>query len=961
MSGGNPFGALFSEPNASENTKSSRRKMLSNVLGLVSPECEMDLSSLEHVLFERLIGENFDAPISYLIDSYFKIHPSMYNEAEYSLVKELINRNLCTAFTEPQLYEANSSVYQQFVESFLRDIDEENLKTNLIKDIAKRLISEGESLSQKFMYPILDIISKAIQDETTYTAISGNPLSVPAIRSLKHFLVQEDITESFLLYNFPKSSTARGVDYSRTLIGRLLTRSCIPESELSISHYFEKPSRSSPNEHTAMESRVWQGLDSLQSLLFDLFKSALKQGPKVKHLTLKWIGDCLMANSGRAKIWTNERILMSYDHVSDGFMMNLGAVLLRLCEPFTKGVKNPKMLKIDLTYTANECSVSEDSFLRGIHLSNLNRDTTLVPREKEQELLTPMEEGKPYNFITDIYFLTHKAVDLGFGVVQEKILKLNKELVQLQELHRNSEASPEAKEDIQRRMDTVLQKYLCLKAVLIEPNYLESLMHLTGATCAWLVHSALSTEDISKSYSPLSFPLPNQNFVSAKLYYIPEMIIENISEHLLVLRRFCPQTFENQGEQLPQIMDFILTFMGSAKWMKNPHLRAKMAENLECLLPIHELQNVTNSVFVRKMHREHIFFQYPHRLELIAALLHVFVSIETTGESVEFEQKFSYRRPMYDIMTYIWDKEEYRKKFVSLADEAEAHMEDENPPIFLRFVNLLINDANFLLDEALIYMKNIQEQQSERPSWESLPSNERQEREAEYMNMGRLARFHNIMGKETITVLDRLTSSIRSVFTHPTLADRIAEMLNHFLKNLVGPERKSFKVKNLDDYDFEPGEIVTNIAKIYVNYIDCKTFLYAVAKDGRSYSKDLFIQAEAVLNRIGKVQLCEELNVVGEKISKLANEKREEEELFANAPDEYLDPIMSILMRDPVTLPDSGQIVDRSTIARHLLSDQSDPFNRMPLSMDRILPNEALKEEIHEWMKKQKEAANQSS
>lgn len=37
-------------------------------------------------------------------------------------------------------------------------------------------------------------------------------------------------------------------------------------------------------------------------------------------------------------------------------------------------------------------------------------------------------------------------------------------------------------------------------------------------------------------------------------------------------------------------------------------------------------------------------------------------------------------------------------------------------------------------------------------------------------------------------------------------------------------------------------------------------------------------------------------------------------------------------MRDPVRLPTSGVTVDRSTITRHLLSDQSDPFNRIPLN-----------------------------
>lgn len=36
-----------------------------------------------------------------------------------------------------------------------------------------------------------------------------------------------------------------------------------------------------------------------------------------------------------------------------------------------------------------------------------------------------------------------------------------------------------------------------------------------------------------------------------------------------------------------------------------------------------------------------------------------------------------------------------------LEEYAEQHLEDYKPPLFLRFVNLLINDAIFLLDEAL--------------------------------------------------------------------------------------------------------------------------------------------------------------------------------------------------------------------------------------------------------------------
>ena len=136
------------------------------------------------------------------------------------------------------------------------------------------------------------------------------------------------------------------------------------------------------------------------------------------------------------------------------------------------------------------------------------------------------------------------------------------------------------------------------------------------------------------------------------------------------------------------------------------------------------------------------------------------------------------------------------------AAHSEEHIEDEDAPIFLRFVNLLINDAIFLLDEALGYMKQIGEQQAQREEWARLPPQERAEAEGQYHHMGRLARYHNIMGKETIEMLDRLSAKISAVFTHPTMVDRIAAMLNYFLKQLVGPDRKSFKVQNIESYEF---------------------------------------------------------------------------------------------------------------------------------------------------------------
>lgn len=90
------------------------------------------------------------------------------------------------------------------------------------------------------------------------------------------------------------------------------------------------------------------------------------------------------------------------------------------------------------------------------------------------------------------------------------------------------------------------------------------------------------------------------------------------------------------------------------------------------------------------------------------------------------------------------------------------------------------------------------------------------------------------------------------------------------------------------------------------------------------------------------------------KVGRAEHEEKQNQEALVDAPEEFLDPIMSTLMTDPVILPSSKVTVDRTTIARHLLSDQSDPFNRSPLTMDQVKRNEELKLKIDEWIKERK-------
>jgi ubiquitin conjugation factor E4 B len=55
---------------------------------------------------------------------------------------------------------------------------------------------------------------------------------------------------------------------------------------------------------------------------------------------------------------------------------------------------------------------------------------------------------------------------------------------------------------------------------------------------------------------------------------------------------------------------------------------------------------------------------------------------------------------------------------------------------------------------------------------------------------------------------------------------------------------------------------------------------------------------------------------------------------------------MYTLMEDPVILPSSRVSIDRDTIRTHLLSDPHDPFNRVPLKIEDVIPDTELKARI---------------
>ena len=163
------------------------------------------------------------------------------------------------------------------------------------------------------------------------------------------------------------------------------------------------------------------------------------------------------------------------------------------------------------------------------------------------------------------------------------------------------------------------------------------------------------------------------------------------------------------------------------------------------------------------------------------------------------------------------------------------------------------------------------------------------------------------------------------------------------------------KVENPEQYEFRPKEMLRDLCAIFALFASSDEFQLECAKSGCE---------PKMLKKA--VKTCQNLNLLtGDSINAFASlpnlveqaslSVADDEALVADAPDEFLDEILSTFMKDPVILP-SGHYVDRATITQHLLNDPIDPFNREEMTIEDVKPAVELKAKIESWLEKKRAA-----
>jgi len=106
-----------------------------------------------------------------------------------------------------------------------------------------------------------------------------------------------------------------------------------------------------------------------------------------------------------------------------------------------------------------------------------------------------------------------------------------------------------------------------------------------------------------------------------------------------------------------------------------------------------------------------------------------------------------------------------------------------------------------------------------------------------------------------------------------------------------------------------------------------------------------------VSERLGLTGLdAGELKALGFAGKACVEDNKVSEALALVAPEEFLDPLLSVVMLDPVRAGPHGRVFDRVSIVQQILTDPRDPYSRTPLSPEDLIPLPELKAKIKAWV-----------
>ncbi|KAJ8259685.1 hypothetical protein GJAV_G00172260 [Gymnothorax javanicus] len=800
-----------------------------------------------------------------------------------------------------------------------------NLPFGFIQELVRMTHQEEEVFKQIFI-PILQGLAQAVKecsfdsDNFKYPLMALSELC--EIKFGKTHPVCNLIT-SLPLWCPEPLSPGTGREIQRlSYLGAFFSLSVFAEDDTKVGDkYFSGPAITLENTRVVSQS-LQHYLESARGDLFKILHNILLNG-ETREAALSYMAALVNRNVKKAQMQTDDKLVST-----DGFMLNFLWVLQQLSMKI-------KLETVDPFYIFHpRCRLS---------LSSEETRLKATMEELKAWLLELHEDPSKFSepkFPTECFFLTLHAHHLSIlpGCRRyirrlRAIRELNRTVEELKNSESQWKDSPLAPRhrEMLKRCKTQLKKLVrckaCADAGLLDEGLLRRCLQFYSMVIQLILRM------VDPAYPRMTLPLNPE--IPKSFAALPEFYIEDVAEFLLFIVQYSPQVLYEPCTQ--DIVTFLVVFICSQNYIRNPYLIAKLVEVLFVTNP---------AVQPRTQRFSEMMENHPLAVkQLVPALMKFYTDVEHTGATSEFYDKFTIRYHISTIFKSLWQNIGHHGTFLEEFNSGKQ---------FVRYINMLINDTTFLLDESLESLKRIHEVQEEmknKEQWEQLPREQQQSRQSQLTQDERVSRSYLALATETVDMFHILTKQVQKPFLRPELGPRLAAMLNFNLQQLCGPKCRDLKVENPEKYGFEPKKLLDQLTDIYLQ-LDCARFAKAIADDQRSYSRELF---EEVISKMRKAGIkstiaIEKFKLLSEKVEEIVARNSQSEIDYSDAPDEFKDPLMDTLMSDPVRLP-SGNIMDRAIILRHLLNSSTDPFNRQPLTENMLESVPDLKERIQAWMR----------
>ncbi|OAL47049.1 ubiquitin conjugation factor E4 [Pyrenochaeta sp. DS3sAY3a] len=881
---------------------------------------------LDSVILEAASSQTHGTSLDYLLGCWkrvSKLSKSIANKSDpkFEIAKEA--RRLCFSYcifaaTMPDMFGEDPSAENVLAERLILGPDDERGVCYDFLTEATLRMAEDDSIKEALVEAMEHLSRKLAK-------ISMNGDYKPFMLILRVFIRFPPLvaalgqSASFL----PKDIEPQHIE-TRTFLGPFFRLSPM-QSEVAL-NYFSGSAATDKALINNAQRAVRMTLQTHQEELLDIINAFIKN-KETREKTLDWFALIVNKNHKRRAIQVDGKTVSS-----DGFMVNVTVILDRLCEPFMDATFS-KIDRIDIDY------------LRRSPRVEIKDETKINADQQTSDDFYSKTVAGTNNFISEVFFLTVAAHHYGTEAANSKLSNLQrdvkwleKELAKLEPERHKYMTNPvqlqvfdnhikKVKDQIARGKCSIL----AIQGVLLDETTQARSMQLMRYVIVWLLRLVSPGGSFPKK--ELQLPLPSEQPVEFKC--LPEYFVEDIVGNFKFITRHMPHIITST--QCEELVKICIAFLRSSEYIKNPYLKSGLVTIL--FHGVWEIPGRSKGVLGDTLFAHDFAMRH-----LLHALMKFYIECESTGAHTQFYDKFNIRYEIFQVIKCIWPNTVYRD---NLATEARVNLD-----FFVQFVNLLLNDVTFVLDESFTAFKDIHEiSKILKNSPGNLDPAQRQEQEEKLTAAQGKAKSYMQLTNETVAMLKLFTEALADSFTKKEVVVRLAHMLDYNLEALVGPKKSNLRVENPEEYGWNPRNMLAEVTDVYLNLQAKQSFIDAVATDGRSYRSEYWDEAYKILQRF-KLKTPEQMEVwqhMAERIKAAKDLADMEEADLGDIPEDYLDPIMATLMEDPVTLPISKQIVDRSTIQSHLLSDPHDPFNRTPLKIEDVIPNAQLQEEILSW------------